>query len=113
MRIALVDLEPEWLFSTGDPSFYRRVDSLEEANGIFFLCPLCFERNGHNRVGVHGVICWGCDVPQRVAPRPGRWRLQGTGFHDLSLQSCPGKSRSVLLLDGCRWHGFVTDGWVT
>lgn len=115
MEIRLIDLEPEWLLSKpGDTKVHYRVDRIEEANGIFFVCPLCFERNNHERPGVHGVVCWSCGVSQEVHPRPGRWRFVGTSFHDLTLEACPGKTRSVLLLgEGCGWHGFITNGIVT
>jgi hypothetical protein len=87
---------------------------IQDAMGIVFLCPLCFVAN-HGVVGTHGVICWSSSrgVPETARPGPGRWRLVGTGFHDLSLMEEPGKSRSVQLLGGCNWHGFVTNGEVT
>jgi hypothetical protein len=51
-------------------------------------------------------------VPDDAKPGPGRWSLVGTGFDDLTLDG-DGGSRSVLLLGGCAWHGFVTNGEVT
>ena len=91
-----------------DVEYHVTVDTLPEAQGIFFLCPKCFQQNG-GRVGTHGVICWFRDrgVPDHVAPLPGRWVVSGSGLTDLSL------SPSVLITKGCQWHGFVTAGDVT
>jgi hypothetical protein len=85
------------------------VDSLGEAHGIRFLCPKCFHENG-GPVGTHSVICWfEGRVSDDVDPKPGRWNPTGSGYGDLSF--VPGaKSNSVLLLGGCAWHGFITNG---
>lgn len=87
---------------------YRvHVDTLAEAHGIRFLCPICVETSGH------GVVCWfEGKVPDGVTPGPGRWTPKGTGIDDLSF--VPGRqSHSVQLLGGCRWHGHVIDGHAT
>jgi hypothetical protein len=93
-------------------NFIVNVETLAEAQGIRFLCPLCFA--GHDDpVGVHSVICWSRSrgVPDDVSPGPGRWRLDGTGLHDLTLNADPpSDARSVQLNGGCGWHGHVTDG---
>lgn len=90
--------------------FYVVVDSIEQAQGVEFLCPKCFAEN-NGRVGTHRVICWSRSrgIADEVKPGPGRWTLEGTGLHDLTLNG-DGGSRSVLLLGGCAWHGFVTNG---
>ena len=108
----LTELEPQ--FIRYEPGTMINVDTLAEAQGVRFLCPKCFAEKKSN-VGVHGVVCWSKSrgVPDDVQPGPGRWKLVGTGYHDLSLMEEPGKSRSVLLLGGCAWHGFVTNGEVT
>lgn len=99
---------------TGMRAFLPYVETLDAAQGIEFLCPKCFLANG-GAVGTHAVICWSRSrgVPDRASPGPGRWLLRGTGFHDLTLDAEPGQSRSVLLLGGCAWHGYVTNGEVT
>jgi len=128
----LVDLEPEWLTYgreirtwtrrkedgtdeevTGPSVYHRKVDSIQAAQGVFFLCPKCYSTN-HGPVGTHGVICWSRSrgVPDDAVPGPGRWLLEGNGFEDLTLNG-DGGSRSVLLTAGCGWHGFVTNGEVT
>lgn len=112
----LTELAPQFLRyeKRADGVFLPYVDRIEEAQGISFLCPVCFAKNG-GPVGTHGVICWSSSrgVPDDATPGPGRWRLEGTGYGDLSLMEEPGKSRSVLLMGGCGWHGFVTAGEVT
>lgn len=88
------------------------VDMIAEADGIEFLCPKCFAANGSD-VGTHWVICWfEGKVPDDVSPKPGRWNPVGSSLDDLTF--VPGaKSNSVLLLGGCDWHGFVTNGDAT
>lgn len=113
----LTDLEPRFVRyeNDGDRVSHRYVDSIEEAQGIFFLCPKCFVANG-GPVGTHGVICWSRSrgVPDEAKPAPGRWTISGTGFSDLTLDGDPiGGARSVLLTSGCAWHGFITNGEVT
>lgn len=94
---------------TGMRERYPAVDALADAQGIEFLCPLCFKVNGGN-VGTHHVICWfaGRGVPDEVSPKPGRWNPSGTGIDDLTF--IPPGAVSVQLLGGCNWHGYVSDG---
>lgn len=96
---------------TGMKAYFPFVDTIDQAQGVEFLCPKCFAAN-NGPIGTHAVICWSRSrgVPDSADPGPGRWRLVGTGFHDLSLMEEPGKSRSVQLIGGCAWHGFVTNG---
>lgn len=86
------------------------VETLAEADGVFFLCPKCFAANGGRR-GTHGVLCWFVGkVPGDVEPKPGRWNPSGTGLDDLTFVE-PG-AFSVLLTgaEGCKWHGYVSKG---
>lgn len=112
----LRELQPQFVRLTEPAGHHLYVDSLAEAQGVLFLCPLCFQENG-GEVGTHSVLCWSASrgVPDDVNPKPGRWKLDGTGYDDLTLNADPPKSnsRSVLLLGGCAWHGFVTNGVVT
>jgi hypothetical protein len=111
----LLELEPQFLrYDKRENGVHLvHVESLTEADGIFFVCPKCFAANGGSRIGVHGVICWFEDrVPDDARPGPGRWKPQGTGYVDLSF--VPGKhSNSVRLTAGCAWHGFVQNGQAT
>ncbi|MDE2470651.1 MAG: hypothetical protein KGL35_18385 [Bradyrhizobium sp.] len=106
----LYELKAEFVRLT-DGNNFRRVDSIAEAQGVMFLCPLCYAANNGSR-GTHSVICWSRSrgVPDDIDPKPGRWVLKGTGLDDLTLDGEAGQSRSVLLLGGCGWHGFVTNG---
>jgi len=110
----LSQLEPVWIrYETQDGrQLSRHVDSFADAHGIRFLCPKCFDANG-GRVGTHSVVCWFEDrVPDDAVPGPGRWNPTGDSFENLSF--VPGKkSNSVLLIGGCAWHGFITNGEAT
>lgn len=93
-----------------DDKHFTYVDSIAEADGIFFVCPKCWTENGGDRKGVHGIICWRPRVPQTTSPTPGRWEFEGTGYGDLTLVA---GSSSILLTGGCAWHGFIRNGDVT
>lgn len=98
-----------------DAEYYITVDTLAEADGVEFLCPVCFHKNC-GRVGTHGVICWFVGkVPDSVAPGPGRWTPEGTGLDDLTfVPGNPAKAISVFLTgEGCKWHGYVRNGEAT
>jgi hypothetical protein len=129
LLMRLTDLEPQFIkyvtravdpnafydgvrHPSGIETTYHHVDAVSAADGICFLCPKCFQQNG-GTAGTHGVICWfEGRVADDVDPKPGRWNPTGNGYDDLSF--VPGaKSNSVLLLGGCNWHGFVTNGDVT
>jgi len=86
---------------------FHDVDTVKEADSVFFLCPLCFEKNQGSR-GTHGVRVTFADrnVPDAASSRgkdgkPTRWAASGTNLNDLVL------SPSILLHGGCAWHGFV------
>lgn len=111
---ALSDLEARFLrYDKRDDgkTYHVTVPTIAEAQGVIFLCPKCFAQNG-GAVGTHSVVCWSSSrgIADDVDPKPGRWTLEGTGLPDLTLGCEAGKSRSVLLIGGCGWHGFVTNG---
>lgn len=112
MKIPLSELEAQFrTIGTNDAGekVYKPVDSIDDAQGVWFLCPLCFEKN-HGPVGTHLVGCWfnGRGVPADETPGPGRWNPSGTGLHDLTF--VPPGAVSVLLTGGCGWHGFIVKG---
>lgn len=114
---SLVELEAQFLrydLRADGTIYHVPVETLAEAQGVDFLCPLCFAKNG-GPIGTHHVTCWSRSrgVPDDASPGPGRWRLDGTSLADLTLNEEPGKSRSVALIGGCAWHGFVTNGRAT
>jgi len=114
----LTELEPQFLRYEKQPDgaiVFPYVERIEEAQGIEFLCPKCFAANG-GPVGTHAVICWSRSrgVPEDAEPGPGRWKLDGSGYSDLTLNADPPSgARSVELKGGCGWHGFITNGEAT
>ncbi len=102
----LTDLEPKFLKRENDHSFWFHT-GIAEADGIEFLCPVCFQKNG-GPVGTHAIICWTPQVPQTTDPVPGRWNMQGTSFADLSLIA--GSSSVFLTTAACKAHFFVKSG---
>lgn len=115
----LTDLDPRFLtFERGEDGYerYGAAETIDQAQGLMFLCPKCFAANGRLRRGVHQILCWSRSrgVPDDATPGPGRWAMQGTSYENLSLVADPPNSmHSIKLASGCKWHGFVTDGEVT
>lgn len=105
MTIRLADLDPQFLL-VKDLKTFTHVESVEEADGIMFLCPVCFKANGGPK-GTHRVVCWRPRVPQSIPPIPGRWEFQGAGYNDLTLVA---GSSSIALTTGCKAHFFVKNG---
>jgi hypothetical protein len=104
----LTELDPHWLVREDDNHF-GRARRLDQADGIRFRCPKCFEVNRGVR-GTHSIICWQPHVPQSTFPTPGRWSFRGRGFRDLSLIA---SSNSVRLTSGCAAHFWIKNGEVT
>lgn len=82
------------------------VSWIDDADGVWFLCPKCFATNG-GAIGTHRVICWRPKVPQSINPKPGRWEFKGTSIEDLELVA---GSSSVQVIGGCEAHFYVRDG---
>jgi hypothetical protein len=102
----LRELEATFLKCEDGGKAFRRVATIGEADGVEFLCPVCFAAN-RGPVGTHGVICWAPSVQQSVRPGPGRWSLQGSSLDDLTLVA---PSSSIALKSGCAAHFFVQSG---
>lgn len=105
-KMELSQLEPEFL-KIIDENTNKRIDDITQADGIVFLCPVCFKNNGNSNIGTHSIICWQPHVPQERTPKPGRWKFEGTGYEDLSLVA---GSSSILLNGGCNAHFFIRKG---
>jgi len=90
---------------------HKHVDSLAEATGVRFLCPVCLLNNSGQRPGVHSCICWfvGVPLPENGGPHPapGRWHVDpcSTGLDDLTF--CGPGAFSVALPCG---HGYIENG---
>lgn len=103
----LADLEPQFL-KLEVPDGWLHVDSIDEADGVLFVCPKCFATQG--RPGSHSVLCWRPRVSQDHDPKPGRWEFEGTGYHDLTLVA--GSSSVLLTGPGCGAHFYVRNGQI-
>lgn len=117
MGISLRVLEARFVRRQG--AGYHIEPTIESADGISFVCPLCwlaFKPEAHGKDGpqivrgVHSVLCWRPRVPAGIDPGPGRWEMQGTGISDVTLVA---GSSSIHLLAGCGWHGYVQNGEAT
>ncbi len=105
----LADLDPSFLKRDPDGG-YRTVDSIIGADGIMFLCPVCFIRN-KGAVGTHSMICWQPHVPDTVYPKPGRWKFHGTDYSNLTLDNSAEKKSSSVKIEGSfNSHFHITNG---
>lgn len=101
----LTDLDPQFLMAK-TKTRYAHTDDAAKAQGIMFLCPVCFKKN-KGAVGTHSVIVWfdgrgtlkECDGP--------RWSVRGSNYGDLTI------APSIHTIGGCGWHGHVKKGEVT
>ena len=86
---------------------YRNVDTVEEADGIWFLCPGCKVKYGENTHNVMVGFAGKCPPGTYTRNSKGvdtRWQVLpgSSGYDDLSL------SPSILIeASVCQWHGFV------
>lgn len=117
----LRDLEARLLRVAHEPSerlgthfTFLPCERVEQAQGVDFLCPACFAKNGGS-IGTHHVRVWfdGCGVDPAFRPEP-RWRASGTTLDDLSVEpsiaintSLPPQVDERFV---CRWHGWVKNG---
>lgn len=96
----------------GERVYLYEVKTVDEAEGIQFLCPMCFTMN-KGAVGTHTieVTFAGRNVMDHVGSRgekgPTRWTVSGDSFENLST------TPSILLSAFCGWHGYITDGELT
>lgn len=112
----LIELEPQFIrYETrAEREYLLHVGSLSEAQGIQFLCPVCFAKNG-GPIGTHGVEVTfarrGVAAHQGSHDRagaPSRWNVSGADYEDLTT------TPSILIdpaLPACAgWHGYITNG---
>ncbi|HEY1772412.1 MAG TPA: DUF6527 family protein [Gammaproteobacteria bacterium] len=110
----LTELEPE-LRSYLPGGYLGHPATLAEAQGIWFLCPRCFVKNG-GPIGTHEVLVWFADrgVPAEAEPSP-RWTVSGTSFDDISLDpsiDCT-KDKQGNVAHPEEWHGYLKNGEIT
>jgi hypothetical protein len=103
--IPLEQLEAKFLI-VKTTHHYHETDDFTQAQGIKFLCPLCYRRN-NGPEGTHTIQVFFAErnVPASLVPRSGGWKATGSGYHDLTITP----SIAVRCSD-CEWHGFVTNG---
>lgn len=107
------DCEPNvWIDGVHSANPYREyyipVDTLAEAQGIWFDCPLC---RGHSvQVGFVGAPPG--TFSKNSDGQDSRWSVAGSGYHDLTLQPSiwSDKNGATATPPRCSWHGFITDG---
>ena len=98
-----------------DGSFWEsRNPPIGAAQGVLFLCPLCFARNG-GRPGTHSILVPFANrgVPAAFEPKLPRWTASGTGIDDLTISPSIDLSKDGAghpRPEGCLWHGFVRNG---
>lgn len=110
MKLTLRQLEAK-LIKVIDEYSHKPVDTVAEADGVSFLCPVCFAANGNSKIGTHTGICWFRGrVSDSRMPGPGRWNPTGTIIDDLSFVG-PGP-KSVQIIGGCNAHFHVTNGQI-
>lgn len=105
-EMRLTDLEPSVLRNHGPRWTFG--GSIADADGLMFLCPVCYMANG-GPVGTHVVVCWRPRVPLSVSPGPGRWEFDGDSLDNLSLVA---GSSSIKLTGGCNAHFYVKNGQI-
>jgi len=90
----LAELEPQFAVAYGDG--WQDVQSLDQAQGIYFTCPSC---------RAHTLLVWFRDRGVPASNKPAaRWAVSGTGYADLTLAPS---------INARCWHGFVRGGEVT
>jgi hypothetical protein len=87
---------------------FENVDTIAEAEGLLFVCPVCYKAEGNTTVGAHSIICWRPSVPQNIDPKPGRWEFVGTSLDDLTLTAAA--SSIFLTVPGCGAHFYIRNG---
>lgn len=109
-KTSLVELQARFVM-VGMGNDSRLAVTIEQAQGIWFLCPKCFNEPPRGPIMVHRVICWfrNRKVPTELEPGPGRWNIEGKGIEDLTFVA-PG-NLSVQLFEGCDAHFFIKEGY--
>lgn len=90
----------------GPRTYFIRVDTLKEAQLLHFLCPKCYREN-NGPVGTHSIHMPFADRGVDHQLEKHQWNVTGTNFEDLSTNP------SYLIVGGCAWHGYITNGDVT
>lgn len=97
------------LKKTGLREHRNFVSNILEAQGIIFLCPKCYQTVGchYCEVTFANKSVPDCMGVHNDRKEPVRWDVTGDSFTNLST------SPSVLVIGGCNWHGYITNGLVS
>ena len=99
-------INPQWPADYILDCFQIEGVSIDESDGILFICPKSRAENKDHYIQVYFA---GSSVPDRLGKnkvgKTCRWNKQGAGMADLSLQPSIAEEDDV-----CKWHGFVTLG---
>ncbi|HSX11538.1 MAG TPA: hypothetical protein VLF94_07490 [Chlamydiales bacterium] len=87
---------------TGPRTYLIPVATLAEAQLISFLCPKCRGLDGEHHVHMPFADR---GVDHELVKN--QWNVKGSSFEDLST------TPSYLIIGGCGWHGYITDGNVS
>lgn len=117
----------------GPRYYFEPTDSIIEADGLMFLCPLCYWRvrdkvldalhgttgditiETVEALGLGAHLVWvsfanrglADDAGTRGASgTPSRWSVSGSSFDDIALNP------SILVSHPCGWHGFIENGQI-
>lgn len=89
--------------------YLHHENSLATAQGIMFLCPICFIKN-NGPIGTHKIEVTFSDRgaqdnqgSHNTQRQPSRWVVHGSGYADMTLHPS---------INAECWHGFVTAGEV-
>lgn len=85
---------------------WTHVDTLAEAQGIYFTCPVCDD--GHAVAVTFADRGVPDDLGSSNGERPTRWQVSGTGYADLTLNP----SIDLTKRANCTWHGWIREGKV-
>jgi hypothetical protein len=110
MTTPLHELDAEFLTHT--PRGFHRGNDIATAQGILFVCPSCYRKNGSSDIGVHSVLVWFANrgVPDEAEPLP-RWNVSGTSLADVSIT--PSINLATDEASQGEWHGYITNGYAT
>lgn len=96
-------------YTSGHMRWYDHVQTLPEADGLWFLCPQCYILN-NGEVGTHWhAIGFRGRCPPNCYSKGSngedtRWDVSGTCLDDLVL------TPSIQTVGGCGWHGWIKNG---
>lgn len=109
-KVRIVAVDPTaWVDGVLSPSgqriYFDTVETLAEADGIWFDCPckICQEKEykSWHAIGFEG-LCPPDTYSKGSNGQDTRWKVvSGTGLDDLVL------SPSIQRVGGCNWHGYV------